>query len=321
MANLVISAVCNQDCAYCFTADHRQPGHDFLPLSAFGERLDFLARSGIQEARLLGGEPTLHPQFPELVERALAAGKQVVIFTNGMMPETALTCLEALPVEQCTVMVNVNQPNGDRAAHERRRATMRRLGERALPGFTIYRPDFQPEFLLPLMAETGCKPVIRLGMAQPCLSGGNRHLLPNQYRAVAVKIVRFAQAAARTGVVLDFDCGFVRCIFSDTDLEALRAAGAKVGWRCNPILDVDLAGNVLHCFPLAQLGGLPLTSQSDAAALRRVFAERTRPYRQAGVFQECTACPFKAGGECPGGCLAATIRRFRHTPFRLEVPA
>ncbi len=319
MANLVISAVCNQSCVYCFTADHRQPGHDFLPLSAFEERLDFLARSGIQEVRLLGGEPTLHPQFPELVKGATAVGRRVVIFSNGLMPEPALACLEALPAEQCTVMVNVNHPNG-KSAHEQRRMTMRRLGERALPGFTIYRPDFQIEFLLPLIAETGCKPVIRLGMAQPCLSGGNRYLLPNQYRAVAVKIVRFARTAVTAGVTLDFDCGFVRCVFANADLEALQAAGAKVGWRCNPILDVDLAGNVLHCFPLAQLGSLPLTPQSDAAALRRAFEERTQPYRQAGVFKECTTCLFKAGGECPGGCLAMTIRRFRHTAFQVEVP-
>jgi hypothetical protein len=322
VANLEISAVCNQNCAYCFTADHRQPGRDFLPLSAFGQRLDFLARSGIDEARLLGGEPSLHPHFAELVERAKAASKRVVIFSNGLMPETALACLEALPVEQCTVMVNVNQPSaGDDGAHRQRREVMRRLGARALPGFTIYRPDFQPEFLLPLIAETGSKPVIRLGMAQPCLSGSNRYIAPNQYRAVAIKIVRFAQAAARVGVALDFDCGFVRCMFSDPELEELGAAGAKVGWRCNPILDVDLAGNILHCFPLAQLGGLPLTAESDATALRRTFEERTRPYRQAGVYKECSSCPLKARGECPGGCLAATIRRFRHTAFRAEVPA
>ncbi len=78
MANLVISAICNQNCAYCFTTDHRQPGHDFLPLGAFGERLDFLFRSGIQEARLLGGEPTLHPQFPELVSRRPAIEQTAV---------------------------------------------------------------------------------------------------------------------------------------------------------------------------------------------------------------------------------------------------
>jgi hypothetical protein len=237
------------------------------------------------------------------------------------MPEKALACLEALPPERCTVMVNVNQPalNGDGHSYDRLRHTMRRLGARVMPGFNIYRLDFEMQFLLSLVIETGCKAVIRLGMAQPCLSGDNEYVCPNQYRAIALKIVEFAHIAARAGVKLDFDCGFVRCMFSDGEIDTLQALGANVGWRCNPILDVDIKGDVIHCYPLSRLARLPLTPESDAPTLRRTFEERTRPFRQTGVFKECSTCPFKATGECPGGCLAATIRRFRHTPFHLEV--
>jgi hypothetical protein len=332
VANLAISAVCNQDCDYCFTVDHLEAGKRmgdhtlptdgrFLSVDAFEERLDFLARSDIKEVRLLGGEPTLHPRFTELVERARVAKMGVVIFTNGLMPENAVACLEAIPAEQCTVMVNVNQPDAmDRSrSHELRRDTIRRLGERALLGFNIYRTDFQMDFLLPLIAETGCKAVVRLGMAQPCLSGNNQYIHPNQYRAIAIKIVRFAHVATKAGVKLDFDCGFVRCMFSQEDLDTLQATSANVGWRCNPILDVDLEGDVIHCYPLSRLARLPLTPEMDAAGLRSAFEERTQPYRQAGVFKECSTCPLKAAGECPGGCLATTIRRFRHTPFHLKV--
>ena len=78
MANLAITTVCNQHCAYCFTVDHlgddlrsdgssgKQPAAQFLSMDAFESRLEFLHRSGIEQVRLLGGEPTLHPQFPEL---------------------------------------------------------------------------------------------------------------------------------------------------------------------------------------------------------------------------------------------------------------
>jgi hypothetical protein len=112
----------------------------------------------------------------------------------------------------------------------------------------------------------------------------------------------------------------VRCVLSDADLQTLKKAKANVGWRCSPILDVDVEGNVIHCYPLARLTSLPLTPTADASGLRSTFETRTRPYRQAGVFPECSACTFKLAGECPGGCLAATIRRFRHTPFHIEIP-
>jgi hypothetical protein len=77
---------------------------------------------------------------------------------------------------------------------------------------------------------------------------------------------------------------------------------------------------VIHCFPLSSLVRLSLEPDSDATAMRSAFEQRTDPYRRAGVFRECSTCHFKVAGECPGGCLAMTLRRFRHTPFTLRVP-
>jgi hypothetical protein len=82
---------------------------------------------------------------------------------------------------------------------------------------------------------------------------------------------------------------------------------------------VDLEGQVIHCYPLSQLARLPLTTAADAAGLQSAFEARTRHFRQAGVFKECSACAFKSHGECPGGCLATTIRRFRHAPLHMKM--
>jgi hypothetical protein len=317
VANLAISTVCNQNCPYCFTVDYlnKAGGHrEFLDIDGFEKSLSFLERSGIEEIRLLGGEPTLHPQFIELIKRARKTGKRMVIFSNGLIPEAALSCLESLPVTECTVLVNVNAPDiAGESIHARRYAAIRRLGERALLGFNIYQTNFQPDFLLPMIAEAGCKPAIRLGIAHPCLSADNQYIHPNQYVTIGKKIVHFARVAAKAGVTLEFDCGFVRCMFSDADLEILKAVGANVGWRCNPILDVSVEGQVIHCYPLFTLGSLPLALETDALVLRKDFESRTWAYRQAGVFRECSTCLFKVSGECPGGCLAVTVRRFRHT--------
>jgi hypothetical protein len=346
MANLAISAVCNQNCAYCFATEHlgrpveTQAGGSvsaqavFLPVALFQQRLEFLARSEIDVARLLGGEPTLHPDFVELVDRVQAAGMRLQVFSNGLMPERALACLEGLPPEQCTITVNVSQGTTvDDQAHLQQRKTLQRLGRRAIIGFNIYRSDFKLDCLASLVLDHDCNPMIRLGMAQPCLSGRNEHIYPNQYRAIATRIVDFVGSTAGLGITVGLDCGFVRCMFSDAELELLESSGADIGWRCNPILDVDLAGNVFPCYPLSSLVQIPLVPDVNAATLRRMFQERTGPYRKAGVYRECSTCDFKSNGSvqeresdgkslevCSGGCLATTIRRFRHTPFRFRMP-
>jgi hypothetical protein len=327
MANLAISATCNMSCSFCFAKEQMigasQDSLSFISLEAFDEQLAFLARSDIDQVRLIGGEPTLHPRFPELVQRA--HGHHIVVFTSGLVPERALACLESLPESKCTVIVNTNatrRPDGPDPTEVRRRAAVvRRLGPRALLGFTIFRVDFDLDPLLALIAESSATPAIRLGLAQPILGGRNEYLHPKLYPVVGRRIVDAAERAARDGVRLEFDCGFVRCMFSDDDLRALERAGTKLGWRCNPILDVGLDGTVSHCFPLAGTFDARLTPDLDANELHRYFEARTSPYRLAGIYRQCSRCELKQRGECTGGCLAATLRRFRHRPVRVAVPA
>ncbi len=78
MANLAISERCNLTCSYCFAADYlglRQARSQFMSLAQYDDLLDFLDRSGIDQVRLLGGEPTLHPQFDILIQKARARQK------------------------------------------------------------------------------------------------------------------------------------------------------------------------------------------------------------------------------------------------------
>ncbi|MFQ5611374.1 MAG: radical SAM protein [Anaerolineae bacterium] len=327
MTNLILNDVCNLRCPYCFALDYQgeqtSPEH-FLSLEAFRSRLEFLERSGMEQVRLLGGEPTLHPQFVEMVNLVRAGGKKLMVFSNGLMPEKVFACLAGLSPSDCTVMINMVQASEvdpDRRVHQRQLAALRRLGQRALPGMTIYRGDFQAGFLLSAIAETGCRSHIRLGLAQPCLSGANQYLYPHEYQVVGQRIVELALAAAEVGVTLSFDCGFVRCMFSEADLDILRAVRVDFGWRCNPILDIDLAGRVIHCYPLSGFVRLPLTGEADASGLRGAFEAAAEPYRASGIYKACSRCEFKAAGECPGGCLATTMRRFRRSQFRVTVPS
>jgi pyruvate formate lyase activating enzyme len=101
VANVVIAGVCNLNCPYCFAADHMRAGktdvgHAFISTEAFQERLDFLKRSGINEIRLIGGEPTLHPHLEELVHWLRELGFKVKLDTNGSQPETLAKLLPAV---------------------------------------------------------------------------------------------------------------------------------------------------------------------------------------------------------------------------------
>lgn len=326
MANLMVTTFCNLQCPFCFAAGELSSAPDagrFLSLAALEARLDFLDRSGIAQVRLIGGEPTLHPRFPELVARARARGKHLLVFSHGLMPERSLRCLEALPVDACLVLINTNATRDgalSTAAAHRRQIVMQRLGQRALPGFTIDRLDCHLEDLLDLIAATGCRRALRVGLAHPTLHGSNTALHPKQYPAVGHKLATFATKAAAVGVKLEFDCGFVRCMFSAADLMALEAAGAATGWHCNPILDIGLDDLAIHCFPLGATASCRMAADATAIALRAQLAQQVAAYRAAGIYAECSSCAYRARDECMGGCLATTMRRYRHAQFQVTIP-
>jgi hypothetical protein len=320
MANLLLTRQCNLNCDYCFSQPQqkkRRVADDFITLAFFQKYLDYLDRSGISQARFLGGEPTLHPRFAELVHLAAQHGKAVTVFSNGLMPSTALQALLDLPSEQCSVLINWSaEQNATRSTiiRQRQMHILRTLGGRALPGFTICRPDFDLQPAINAIQETACRKAIRLGLAHPA-PGSRVYLHPKQYPAVGTRLVIFAREAARQGILIEFDCGFVRCMFSNNDLDALHDSGIHPTWNCSPVVDMDANGQAVPCFPLSTEASSEQAFDQTGEELRMGFESKLKLYRVCGVYPECTTCAIRTADNCSAGCLALTLRRMRVPQF------
>lgn len=308
MTNLVVTPACNLRCRYCFARGPRtEAGADgHVPFDEYCRMLDFLQRSGIGEARLVGGEPTLHPGFPELVDEALRRDLRVVLFSNGLMPESALRHIERSDAGQIVVLINAVYPGH---AQERvQLETLRRLGIIATLGFNIDSPAARMDFLIERVVAFGLSPTLRLGIAHPIADGSNRHLHPRDYPAAGARILRLIERASRAGIDVRFDCGFVPCMFPPDSRPQLGAAGDDIGNQCRPVPDVFSGGSAIPCFPLATLWQHEWDG-SDAGGLRMRFREDSRPYRTLGLYRACEDCGYRSAGDCAGGCLAAALRR------------
>lgn len=323
MANLVISSKCNLHCDYCFARDFLQsssgaPQTAFISEKAYQARLDFLERSGIKEVRLIGGEPGLHPNFSGLLQEAEKRFQNIVVFSNGTFSTEALSALENLPPSRLTVMVNSAAQLKTIGQKNLRNRALKRLGERVILGYTINQIDFNCDHLLPMILENKCRKSIRLGLAMPAFAGRTKFLQPRQYPLVSQAIVDFSRRAAGQGIRVEFDCGFVRCMFSPAALAELKELGVYAEYRCSPVLDIDLQDEVSFCFPTAGRLRKPFEAAVPAGEMRREFTETAFPFRQAGIYKECSGCPYKLNNTCTGGCLAATILRFKEASFRLR---
>ncbi|MBN1770666.1 MAG: radical SAM protein [Deltaproteobacteria bacterium] len=74
-----VTRICNQRCLFCSNPDNQR----LVTLEGFRAQLRDLVETGHPGVLLTGGEPTLHPELPRLVELAARAGLAVRIITNG----------------------------------------------------------------------------------------------------------------------------------------------------------------------------------------------------------------------------------------------
>lgn len=311
MANVALNTICNRSCSYCFALDAGHGKAMEMSLEEFSSTLQFLKRSGMKEVRLLGGEPTLHSQFSVMVERVLAESMNALIFSGGIIPERSLQILMDAPNDRLALLVNIIRPGEDARLERIQRKLFEQLGPKIIPGINIPVPGLSLDFILEWIQRFNFKKAVRLGIAHPIFRGENQFLHPRHYREVGRRVAEFAERAQAAEIHLEFDCGWVPCMFPEGALSKLNLGPNDVGLRCNPIVDILPGGDAISCFALANHAALPTRAFENVGAIRARFTELQERDRPLTVFRECNDCAWRARAECSGGCLSGSLRRLR----------
>ncbi|MEA3327559.1 MAG: radical SAM protein [Chloroflexota bacterium] len=311
MANIIITNVCNANCSFCFARENTQASQKFISLDDLNKRIDFIRSSGLSQIRLIGGEPTLHPNFQEIVNHITSTELDLILFSNGFIPQKNLGCLIEIPQEKFAVLLNVNAKSNVVNLENLRQKVLRSLNIKVTLGFTILNPFFDLSPYFQWINDFGLQRKVRLGLAQPIYGGGNQYLSPKRYRSAAQSILDNAEKAKNENIQLEFDCGFVRCMFTDEEWQQLEDWGVIAESHCAPNLDIGLDGQVFHCFSISQIA----TSLDKANTTEDAIAElndQRKIFREFGIYPHCSDCTELINGRCCGGCLSLTLHRFHN---------
>jgi radical SAM protein with 4Fe4S-binding SPASM domain len=107
---LELTRRCNLTCPHCYI-EGGAPRENEMVASEFFRLLDDFADMGVWGVAFTGGEPTLHPEFANLVRHARARNLLVGIATNGMFLTPAL--LDSLPRDGVIVSVSLDNLHVD----------------------------------------------------------------------------------------------------------------------------------------------------------------------------------------------------------------
>ena len=322
MYNVFLIGQCNLSCGYCFAEewiDHhpkRKPISQGkvrkISLPDFEQVLAFLLNSQVSVVSLIGGEPTLHPDFSTLVKLALEMGFTVSVKSNATWSEKVMGEVDCLPVESLHFLLNVNPPSflGPKLWQRVVRNVDRLNGRPVDFQFNVDGGDFEAAYLFDLAESCGSNKIV---WSLSSMVKGEVLSNPGEIRArYSKRLLSFVLEAAQRGFRTVGVHGVTPCMFSEPDYRTILAHGGRLEATCQPVFDILPDLEVLFCFPMKRyFGEKYLYHYRDLQALNMEFLE-TLAFMRSDLFPlpECVECPYLLSQECHGGCIAQHLKDY-----------
>ncbi len=233
MANILLTNRCNQKCSYCFAKSEMEKKNKEMSFSDFEKVLDFLGGSREKKVRLMGGEPTLHPKFKEIVEASLKRGFSVQIFTNGIFDKNILDFLLS---KDSRIRYSFNINPKEKYSSKIWNQVLKNLEKisvfkNTLVGAVVFDDKFESDYLIKIAKRFGIKNIV-LRLANPNFSVNSE------------KLINEIQKIKRENIGVGLGCGLSKDVFNKK--------GIKYGCEGNSgKFDIGTDLSVFRCLPLA----------------------------------------------------------------------
>ena len=305
--NVFVTNKCIKHCSFCFNTkmDGEEPSLEKLK--------DYVDRipPGMP-AKLLGGEPTLHPEFSNLLRHCLSSNRQVMLFSNLLTDHRTWKEVADLTIGcqpgQFSLVANSTELYGERWKTFRENLELFRNHGKAKVTFsyTIGEAfdsscidfDYLKEFL------KGGSHEVRLSCQMP-FPGSESIVIGNE--KLGANVVEFMDKLGEDLFQrVNFDCLLLPCWFSENDWAKYKFLRNDNGQFCKAApFDVfvcnDAAIYGLCCQDIEC--SIDDVKTIDVAKVTNRLTNRYHAHELAlGVPKICRECRY-FGDECGGGCL------------------
>lgn len=317
--NILITNFCNQNCSFCFANKEMNDKSikKEISINDFKGIISKLKKDPtIKVIKIMGGEPTLHSKFKEIINLALKHFSYIQIFTNGIISEDLTNFLiEKTPKVRFTF--NIMTP-GFLFNPKIRYIISQRLYQlvkltRITLSFT-FDMNTDMEIIFKALDDQILSSVhhFRLGFANPIARQKKFYRFSDfpkmgkQLFYVVSKIRRYNKNAA-----ISLNCGFTRCMFSRSEFNYLKKEINISGFGCfgkDSSFDIQTNMSAFHCFPLSTMDKISTRKRSFKNVNRYLLYKRFF-YWSKIKRNVCLKCPFYGFGKnkCPGPCLGFLI--------------
>lgn len=311
MPNLAIVNYCNLKCPYCFADDMIKEETTAVTMDDFRKMLEFCSRTPMNHIGIIGGEPTLHPQFSEILKEVNKYCREcdtsATLFTNGIELEKYLPYIG----DRIGILINCNTPaNQSAESYKKHLDVLDHLYElswfesKVSLGCNVFLGCVDYNYMWDLVDKYHLKH-IRCSAVSP---GGCYH----EWRAEKEKyylelkpiFVQFCRDAIKHNCKLNMDCGHIpMCYFTMEEKEVVEAACENLYQDfCEPVMDITPDFKVTSCF--GAYDPIDIRDFDNIIEVQR-YLLLVKNYKRAlnNGGGRCSTCKKHKLLQCQGGCL------------------
>lgn len=328
MANVAIVNYCNLKCRYCFADDMIQDDMKSMTMDDYKKALSFLSRTPKNHVGIIGGEPTLHPQFEEILKETNKYCKEcnttATLFTNGIELEKFMPYIG----ERIGILINCNGPQYQSPeVFEKQRKCLDHMdslswfentpngGAKANCGCNIHPGQTDYSYMWDIVDRYHLDH-IRTSVVSPAACYEEwRKDKEGYYNMMKPIFLQFCEEAKKhsmhmengmmiPGCRLSMDCGHIpTCYFTEEEKELVYSICDNVEQGfCEPVVDITPDFQATACF-----GSYETVDMRDFENLleleRYLLIKKSYPRVQANCTGKCTTCKKHKLLQCQGGCL------------------
>ena len=312
MSNIAIVNYCNLKCPYCFADDMIHEETMAITMDDFGKILEFCAKIPMMNhIGIIGGEPTLHPQFQEILKEVnkycRECDTRATIFTNGIELDKYLPYIG----DRIGLLINCNTPaNQSEEAYKKHINTLDHMYElswfdgKANCGCNVYMGCTDYSYMWEIVDKYQLKS-IRCSVVSP---GGCyqewRTDKEEYYQKMKPIFVQFCKDAIKHNCRLNMDCGHIpMCYFTMEEKEIVESICENLYQDfCEPVIDITPDFKATACF--GAYDPIDMRDFNDLLELHRyLLLNKNGPRAKANCTGRCTTCKKHKLMQCQGGCL------------------
>ena len=314
MPNIAIIDYCNLKCPYCFANDYIQNNQPkTISIEELYKIFNFL-KKGIQPNNrigIIGGEPTLHPNFKEILNEIITFSKDYhlrppTVFSNGIL----LGQYSFLFNHDATALINLNHPdivgNTKWSQIEYSLKNLEAAGafdnKRITIGINLYENMKDWSYIFEIAKKYNLSEIRCSVVAPTCNIVYNTK--DTYYENNKQLFLNFVKDANQNNIIVRLDCNSIPlCYFSDDEKTLIYQTVKNFKSYCTPVIDITPDYKAISCFGV----GIPvdLNDFENLEHLTRYFQmKQINSLIKNNKIGKCKDCPKIDNFSCQGGCLA-----------------